>query len=476
MAAPDRKEFDALAARVSALEAKAAVPVPAGPTGATGATGATGSPPKPQTITTDDGVVLQAPVATVAANATFTLWAQPAATRNVTFAALQLAVRGEGTRDLAHAPATTLKAGQKFTLTGTWSTASGPVTAYVAYSVNGSDWVEGPKTTFTLPKRATPAPVITTPVITTPGKDVVVPGRAVPKAGKSKLPFNRTVFRTTPQAAAQWGKDLGVEVDGFLYFTARQSWGDLRGRWGSGHKDWLDSGRLIVITMPVAPESEGDQMNLRGANDAYASAQKDLAKDWLNAGFNVPNAIFRIGWEPNGNWYRWSCNRPGGVEAYRQSIRNFVKNFRAAGMTQCRFNQCWNKGPGQSSTGLEAFAGADCIDVLGIDQYDMWGPSFSDAQWEEQMNKNPSARSVAELAAKEGISWSWDEGGPTHGNGSAYGGDNPFYIQKVRETCDRYTSNLAYFNTYDDKGAPDTLQHDLARNPKVKAAYLKYFP
>lgn len=483
MVAPTRKEFDALAARVSTLEKKAAVTPTGttgatGPTGSTGSTGPTGSPTgasgpgdgsDPNTLTTTEGVILQAPVATADKNGTFTLWAQPTATRDVAFTYLQLAVRGTGTQDLAKSPGTSLKAGQKYTLTGTWETASGQVSAWVAYSIDGTTWVDGPKATFTLPTRATP-------IVPSSTSGSVVKGRGVPKAGKSGLPFNRTVFRTTPQAAAQWEKDMGVKVDGFLYFTARQSWNDLKGRWGSGHKDWLDAGKLIIVTIPVAPESEGDQMNQRGANDAYRNQQMDLAKDWLNAGFNVPNAIFRLGWEMNGNWYKWSCNRPGGVDAYRKSIQNLVKNFRDAGMGNARYSQCWNQGPGQTSNGLEAFAGSEYIDVVGIDQYDMWDPSYNDAQWQTKLNKNPSAKFVAELAANEGIQWSWDEGAVTHGNGSMYGGDNPFFHQKQRETVDKYMDNNAWVNAYDDPGAPASLMHDFARNPKAKESYRKYFP
>jgi hypothetical protein len=260
-----------------------------------------------------------------------------------------------------------------------------------------------------------------------------------------------------------------VPVDGLLYFTPRQSWSDMQYH-PDGQREMLQDGMLVVTSMPHAPESEGDSMNQRGANNDYADQQRALGR-WLgNNGFNVPNHVVRVDWECNGDWYAWSANRDGGWQALQAAIRNYVINLRAGGATKVRFDLCFNKGPNQSGAAFEIFPGAEYIDNLGIDQYDMWAPSYSASDWEREMNKPPSARSVARFAKDHGITWSWDEGGNTHGDDNQ-GGDNPFYWEMVRQEIDRNIENFAWHTTYDDRGAPDTLRHDFDRNPDSWPTY-----
>lgn len=459
-------ELDALASRVTRIETHLGITGPT--TGATGpGTGATGTPSTPPR----GPLVPSAPKVKLTTTG-YEISADVSATADVTLAHLQIAVRGPGASDTGFKPNTSLATGQLITLSGaspTYGVQAGQYTAWVAYSIDGTQWVDGPSVAFSVASAAGAADGpsgIQDPRPTTGTKAKIV------RVGRSGLPWNQLVFRNSPQAAEDWGKARGITVDGMLFFVARGNWQQMKSLWGSGHREWLESGRIIVVTMPVAPESEGDAMNSKGANNAYKSQQRDLAKWYADQGFNRPNGVFRTGWEMNGNWYKWSCNRPGGVEAYRQSIRNYVDNMRAGGLTRSTFTQCWNKGPGQTSNGLEAFAGSQWIDVVGIDQYDMWGPSRNAAQWANEQNKNPSSKWVAELAAKEGIQWSWDEGGNTHG-GAAMGGDNPYYWDAVRETLIKYGSNCAWHNTYDERGAPATLKHDFASNPQSSTRFAK---
>lgn len=481
-------ELAALAQRVSVLEARVGITGPTGPTGSTGAsgpttgpttgpTGSTGTPTGP-TGAPLGPVTLTAPKVVLNGSA-YSLSALVRTTRTTTFTYLQIAVRGPGAIDMGFAPQTTIKAAGKKTLTGAVTSApTGDYTAYVAYSLDGTTWIDGPKTTFRVTSASAPVdpgtPGASGASGPTPGDESEGGAGAgkVKLVGASGLGWNQLVFRTTPQAASDWGRDIGFNVDGFLYFVARGSWDQMRSLWGSGHRDWLESGRIIVITLPIAPESEGDQMNQRGADNAYRDQQRSLARWFADNGFNRWNAAFRIGWEMNGNWYKWSCNRPGGVDAYRRSIRNAVDNYRAGGLGQATMTQCWNKGPGQTSSGLEAFAGREYIDVLGIDQYDMWGPARNEQQWNDQLAKNPSAKTVAELAQRERIQWSWDEGGNTHGsNDRDYGGDNPYYWSAVAQTRRQYGSTMAWHNAYDERGAPATLRHDFASNPASKRQF-----
>lgn len=457
MADVTREEFDALTARVIALEGKSVVVPPT----------TTPAPTEPATPTPEapaEAVVLSAPQVTVTGSA-YALSGLVVANQPTKFHYLQLAVRGGGAKDLDLRPGSRLAAKTAVRLTGR-GTGSGNYTAWVAYSLDGQTWVDGPKTAFTVAADAstpgTPDPG--TPDPGTPG----TPGTGTP--GRfSGLPFNSLVFRQTRSDAEAFGRKRGVPVDGLLYFTPRQSWSDMQYH-PEGQREMLAEGMIVVTSMPHAPESEGDAMNQRGANNDYAGQQKALGQ-WLGEnGFNVPNHVVRVDWECNGNWYKWSANRGGGWQALREAIKNYVSNLRAGGATKVKFDLCFNKGPNQAGAAFEIFPGPEYIDVIGIDQYDMWAPSYSESDWEREMNKPPSARSVAKFAKEHGIQWSWDEGGNTHGGGNQ-GGDNPFYWQMVRKEIERNIDNLAWHVTYDDRGAPDTLRHDFDRNPNSWPKY-----
>lgn len=293
----------------------------------------------------------------------------------------------------------------------------------------------------------------------------------------SRLPFNNVIFQggTPSQSSANSfvSSRGGRPIDGFLTFPARGSWNDFRTGYGDA-KALMDSGGILIWSIPHAPTSEGDNMNSRGANNAYASEQQALGAWWAANGFNTNRFIVRIDWEYNGNWYNWSANRGGGASALKESIKNFVNNVRAGGGTQIRFNLCANKGPSQSGAHFpQVFPGAEWIDVVGVDQYDQWGPAFNDGQWATEIgsSKYPTVQYVADFARANGILWSWDEGGNTHPADGNHGGDNPFYWQKKWDFLVANADVCAWDNTYLHPGAPDSLKHDFASNPNSFNTY-----
>lgn len=441
MAEVTRAEFNALVARVTALDHHVE------PT------------PDPTPDPTPGITLSRLTVEAVATN--FALSGTATASAGVTVKHLQIAVRGPGAKDLAFNNDKVLQAGVPVKVAARTEGQPGIFTAYLAYSLDGTTWTNGPVTTFTL----------------VAGKDPVRPApgdRAIPLVGRSRLGFNSIVFRQTPNDAEAFGARRGVPVDGFLLFAGRQKWDDFRWGYDRGYREWVNAGRLIVMSMPHAPESEGSQMNQRGADNAYQAQQRALGKFLLDQGMNVPNFTIRVDWECNGNWYNWSADRPGGAPALRQAITNYVTNVRAGGLTKCTFDLCFNKGPSQSGADFSIFPGAEFIDTVGIDQYDMWAPSYNEADWAREMRKPPSVAAVDDFAKSKGIMWSWDEGGNTHGSANQ-GGDNPVYWQMVRKMLDERSERCAWHCTYDDPGAPASLRHDFASNPRSWAMYQGLF-
>jgi hypothetical protein len=445
MADVTREEFDALAHRVDALDGGVKPDKPVDP------------PVVVVPPVSADGVSLSKLTVSSLAN-NFSLSGIAKASGTTTFAHLQIAVRGPGAADLSFHDNFTLPAGGgvKLAAANNYGQA-GEYTAWLAYTLDGTNWVDGPVTSFKLVDGAKPA----------------TGARRVPLAGKSKLPFNSIVFRQSPAEAEAFGAKRGVPIDGLLTFTPRQSWGDFRSGF-DGWADYMASGHICVVSMPHAPQTEGDQMNQKGANDGYRDQQRSLGKDLAAMGLNQPWLTIRVDWELNGNWYPWSANRPGGAEASKLAQRNYIINLRAGGLTKANFGQCFNKGPSQAGADFSTFPGAEYVGNIGVDQYDMWSPSFNDNDWAGEQRKVPSIGTAIAFAKKNGIMWSWDEGGNTH-SGASQGGDNPFYWQKVKQTIMADLDTCAWHNTYDNAGAPADLHHDFDSNPKSWDAYKQLF-
>ena len=320
-----------------------------------------------------------------------------------------------------------------------------------------------PTPTTTPKPTPTPAPTVTPTPPTTAGK--------VPLIGKSKLPFNSVVFGhgANPSNFESWRKR---PVDGVLYFPARDQWADM------GQLPSRRAGDLMIYSIPPFPQNIGGS-NAKVAAGQYDTEIRALAAKMKAAGWNTDRTVIRLGWENNGNWYQWGQDR-GGAEAFKASYRRFVTQSRAAGLTNVKWDWNLNKGPQSYNAGVSwttGYPGDDVVDVIGIDAYDFWNPSFTDAQWEaNMMRRNPGLQEVADFARAHKKQMAVDEWGvvdDAHG-----GGDNPFYIAKMFGFVKANADIMAWENTYDDDGAPSTFRHKLSngQNPKAAAQYRQTFP
>lgn len=334
--------------------------------------------------------------------------------------------------------------------------------------VNGVEYEFGVKALMADGTVIEAAPVTATPRGPVPGP---VPA-LVPLVGKSGLPFNSIVFRRTPADADTFGRWRGRRADGLMWFTRRQTWADFRQDW-AGKAAYLDAGHLVVTRICHAPTAEGAAMNTKGAADAYRQQQRDLGAWLAGQGLNHPLHVLSVDWEFNGDWYPWSA-RNGGAAALKASLRNCITNLRAGGLTRVLFALCGNKGPSQSGVGIaEVMPGREYVDVYGVDAYDHWQAAFTAEQWRTETARDPGLATVRALAARDGVMWSHDEGGNSHGPSG--GGDNPAYWEFLWQFLTEDPTRLAWHTTYDDRGAPASLRHDFAANPKSTAAYLSHW-
>jgi fibronectin type III domain protein len=322
----------------------------------------------------------------------------------------------------------------------------------------------------------TTSTLITTPAASTPPASN---GRRIPLAGKSGLGFNSILFQggtaDLPRLQSFGTRRGGVPMDGGLTFVPRDSWSSLaNAEYLKAARKIIDDGGLVVFTIPHAPESEGDSMNQHGARDEYRPQQMALGKAYAAAGLNSNRFIIRLDWEfnlPN----PWAANRGGGPANLKASIRNAVINLRAGGLTNARFSMCANSDKSQTGADFkDVFPGADVIDNVGIDVYDQWFPTRTQAEWDAKAKRTEGIQTTIDFARANGITWSVDEAGNAHGDNSKnFGGDNPAFYRFLYATVRANARDCAWVTTYDHEGSPITLMHDFARNPLSWAEYLK---
>lgn len=295
---------------------------------------------------------------------------------------------------------------------------------------------------------------------------------AVPLMGLSGRAWNAGVFTGSASAAsvADFAAWRGKPVDSVLWFATRDSWANL----ALISNDVVNFPGVKVIALPPFPESLGSGGLAQTAAGNFNAWWTTYGQSLVSKGLNNNRTVIRLGWEMNGNWYAWSATT-GQETNFINAYRNVVNSIRAGGATAVQFNWCVNKGNQSNTNGWAAYPGDAYVDILGLDIYDFWDPSFNDTQFNANAAKSPSLNDVAAYCVAHGKQMALDEWGVAH---DAHGGnDNPFFIQKIWDWLNAHTSILAYETTYDDPGAPSTLHHKLSPpegtswNPNAGALY-----
>lgn len=286
--------------------------------------------------------------------------------------------------------------------------------------------------------------------------------------GLSGLKGNFTIFNgdsTTVAAMKNYGSQLGLpSLDGGLSFISRATWTSFQNNGLAANiKAVLDAGGIFILSMPHAPESEGVAMNLRGSLNQYKADQVKWATWAASKGLNSSRLIIRLDWEFNGDWYFWSAKN--GLAYLRDACRNFMDNVRSGGLTSVQFDSCSNMpSSGSSASWKDLWVGPGYWNIFSIDQYDAWPAVKSAANMAAKMADIHSLSGAQSEAGRLGAQWAIAECGNWHTPDGGY--DNPIYWQQMFIQVKKSLANMAYWNLYNDAGAPANLYHDFAHNPK----------
>jgi beta-mannanase len=291
----------------------------------------------------------------------------------------------------------------------------------------------------------------------------------------SGLPWASGVFSRGQgvDGVENFGDWRGAGVDVVVDWPARQSWDDIV------NPDWLYNtwkGTPYTKVFGVAPVPEGDgSATMAGcAAGSYNDKWREFAQNIKAAGLD-DESVIRLGWEFNGDWYKWQASDPNQfAECWRQIVSS-AEDVAPALLWD------WNVNRGKGSSVVdarEAYPGDAYVDIVGIDSYDMWPGVTNEAEWARQYSGPYGLKFWSDFAKDHGKRISVAEWGvyPGPSSGGSSGGDNAFYIAKMRNFFESQGSHLAYeayFNESADYIAGSLFSP--TQNPAAAAKYKSLF-
>jgi hypothetical protein len=240
---------------------------------------------------------------------------------------------------------------------------------------------------------------------------------------------------------------LGAKPAYVLDYVDGSSWSTIEDPTWTADQ-WAHSGARVVLSVPMLPPSGATLA--QGAAGDYNSYFTNLAHALVAAGDS--NAILRLGWEMNGNWYPWSIQN-GNAANYAAYWQQIVTTMRAVSPS-FQFDFCPNSGPttvnGVVLDPENAYPGNAYVNYIGLDQYDQsW---VSDAgneanRWQGYLTQAYGLEWQKNFAAAHDKQVTFPEWGLVQGSNG--GGDSPAFIQDMYNWMASYGSDLAYENYFD---------------------------
>lgn len=240
----------------------------------------------------------------------------------------------------------------------------------------------------------------------------------------------------TPADYEAFGTWRGRAINVATIWPARQQWADFTSA-VQVYTNFTGKPYTMVYGIPLIPEAAGATI-AQVAAGTHNQHFRDLGTTLVNTGQG--NAIIRLGWEFNGNWYAWAAYDP---PTWKVAFQQAVTSIRATA-PNVKIDWTVNRGNSQSipsGNAADAWPGDAYVDIVGVDSYDHWGT------WDEQLNGNQGLAYWANFARTHGKQFSvpeWGLVGPTPGNG-----DNPSYVTNMYNFFNANKDILryeAYFN------------------------------
>ncbi|CAO5239604.1 Beta-mannanase [Frankia sp. AgKG'84/4] len=251
----------------------------------------------------------------------------------------------------------------------------------------------------------------------------------------------------------------GTPCDLSHVFVTRDSWANMvNPSWAeSNFAGWPGQ---LVLSVPPFPENVGASLQAC-ATGAYDDHWRQFGQT-LNT-THRQNSIVRIAWEANGNWYQWSGTNP---TAYVTCWRRIADAIRATAnpdpLLDWSINAHGSQNP-PSHNPLDLYPGDPWVDIIGIDAYDHYPPSPTQAAFDRQANDVGGITWLYDFARQHGKRFGVGEWGIVSGNDDDGAGDNPHYIQFMWNWMQQRAGRGLYYENYFNTCEPPNVGSNLFR-------------
>ncbi len=252
---------------------------------------------------------------------------------------------------------------------------------------------------------------------------LMITGPSLPAAAAQKIgvfPRIQSQTGTDPGAGDytdQYEAWLGRPMDYIVQFIPGETWASLKDGNNWFFKGWAPYAQSyrdrMVLSVPILP-ADGSTL-VSGAGGAYNSHWSAFADMLVAKGYG--NCVLRLGWEFNGNWYRWTTVGGKGP-AFANYWIQIVNTMRSRPGANFKF--CWNPVPGDpngNGTPLSAFPGTgnQYVDFVGLDVYDTsityyknvvgTNPASYDAHFTSIANGGPALLNASQIQSCRTNGW-----------------------------------------------------------------------
>jgi hypothetical protein len=259
------------------------------------------------------------------------------------------------------------------------------------------------------------------------------------------LPLGDYAGEANPAGVASFAAATGTHITYATdYLDKGDGWASMDS--ATNIKAWSSSPYRLAIGIPILP---GVGTLAQGATGAYNQYFTILGENLV--AYHEANAILRLGWEFNGNWFTWSVATSADAVNFVAFWRQIVTTLRAVPGEKFKF--MWNpNGPSPTTyTPAQAYPGNSYVDYIGTDVYDnFWGTPFTPSvAWAHQLSQQWGLDWLAAFAAEQNKPIAipeWSDEFRTDGHGL---GDDPLFIDNM---ADWFVANdVAFANvwTYD---------------------------
>jgi len=281
-----------------------------------------------------------------------------------------------------------------------------------------------------------------------------------------------------PADIQPWSAWTGRSVDLALTFVTRTSWGTVVSPdWPLSaftRDKWPGQLSLAVPLWPV--DDAGVPVDGANENDCAAGAYDE---HFAQLGRNLqkygrPDAIIRLGWEFNGDWFRWF---PHNVDTWKECYRREVTALRStAPQVQIDWTMSMHRDTLPDGTDVwAAYPGDDVVDIIGVDYYDMSPPAPTEKIWDDLCDNPSGLCNIIKEARAHGKKFSVPEWGVVSADGG--GGDNAFFVDKMYATF-RANADVMAYESYWNNHEADNVHSSLldpVLNPKSAKRYQQLF-